>query len=68
QRYKGLGEMNDDQLAETTMAPETRSILQIRMDDAVRADRIVSVLMGGAVEPRKNYITEHARRVRNLDI
>ncbi|MBI5831743.1 MAG: type IIA DNA topoisomerase subunit B [Armatimonadetes bacterium] len=68
QRYKGLGEMNADQLAETTMQPETRSIMQIVMEDAVRADHIVSILMGDAVEPRKNYITEHARRVKNLDI
>jgi DNA gyrase subunit B len=68
QRYKGLGEMNADQLAETTMSPDTRAILQVLMEDSVRADHIVSILMGDAVEPRKNYITEHARRVKNLDI
>jgi DNA gyrase subunit B len=60
--------MNADQLAETTMTPETRTLLQVTMEDSVRADHIVSVLMGDAVEPRKNYIVEHAKRVRNLDI
>jgi DNA gyrase subunit B len=68
QRYKGLGEMNAEQLEQTTMNPATRSMLQIQVEDAVGADHIVSVLMGDAVEPRKKFIVEHARRVRNLDI
>ena len=68
QRYKGLGEMNAEQLALTTMHPDTRNLLQIDVEDMIRADHIVSVLMGDAVEPRKAFIVEHARRVRNLDI
>jgi DNA gyrase subunit B len=67
QRYKGLGEMNAEQLAVTTMNVETRSLLQVTVEDALKADEIVSVLMGDAVEPRKAFIVEHAKRVKDLD-
>ena len=68
QRYKGLGEMDPEQLWETTMEPETRTLLQVNIDDAAEAERVVSELMGDLVEPRKEFIQKHARDVRFLDI